>query len=314
MKFIFRAALCLLLSHVGAGAASAESAVSYPLSIEDDMGRVVSFPASPARVVSVGPSTTEMLFAIGVADRLVGIDRFSNYPPETEDVEKVGGLVDPSIERIVGLRPDVVFMRDLSVQHVERLDALGLRTVVVGSRDVAGVYGSLKLLGWIMDAREEAEAVAAVMRDRLARIARVVEDVPVESRPSVFYELGHEPLYTAGPGSFVHEAIALAGGVNAAADVPSAWSSFSVESLLSRDPDIILVTVEESLDAIREGRRAGWRALRAVKTGRVYLIDGDAMNRPGPRLADAVDSLARLLYPDLFPEEEDHHAGADARE
>jgi iron complex transport system substrate-binding protein len=313
VKFIASTVLCLLLAHVVAGAAAAE-AVSYPLSVEDDMGRVLSFPAAPTRIISVGPSTTEMLFAMGVEDRLVGIDRFSNYPPEAEDIEKVGGLVDPSIERIVGLRPDVVFMRDLSQQHVERLDALRIRTVVVGSEDVAGVYGALKLLGWILDARDEAEAVATVMRDRLARVAQVVADVPSEERPTVFYEVGHEPLYTAGPGSFVHEAITLAGGVNAAADVPSAWSSFSVESLLRRDPNIILVTLEESLEAALDGSRAGWRALSAVKTGRVYLIDGDAMNRPGPRLADAVDSVARLLYPDLFREDDDPHAGAGAGE
>lgn len=319
MKSVARRGPCLFLLHAvlvgvamlaGAAGAMSDKAVSYPLKIEDDLERVVSFPARPERVVSIGPSTTEMLYAIGVADRLVGVDRFSDFPAGASGIEKVGGIVDPSIERIMALKPDVVFLPGFASGPVDRLTALGLRAVVLGPQDIEQVYGSLRLLGWIMDAREEATEVVADMQAGIARVARVVADVPIEEQTVVFYELGHEPLYTAGPGSFVHEAIALAGGVNAAADVPTAWSSFSVESLLLRDPDAILVTVEESRDAIVEGRRARWRSLRAVREGRVHLIDGDAMNRPGPRLTDAVESLARLLYPDLFPEDDDQTGGA----
>jgi iron complex transport system substrate-binding protein len=298
------AVVCVLISLATAGGSIADG-VTYPLTVEDDVGRPVSIASRPVRVVSVGPSTTEALFAMGVGDRLVGIDRFSNYPPETADVEQVGGLVDPSIERIVSLRPDVVFMRDMAMQHVERLEALGLTVVVVGSEDIEGVFSSLKLFGWVLDARSEADDVAAALRARLADVATALDGLAPEDRITVFYELGHEPLYTAGPGSFVHEVITLAGGVNVAGDAHTAWTSYSVERLIQRDPEVVLVTVEESVDAIREGRRAQWRSLRAVTSGRVHLIDGDAMNRPGPRLADAVESVARLLYPDRFPEEDD---------
>jgi iron complex transport system substrate-binding protein len=319
MKFVVRAALCLFLSHVvshGAVAADAAAATqtTYPLKIEDDLDRVVSFPSRPERIVSVGPSTTEMLFAIGVADRIVGIDGYSDFPPETAEIAKIGGMVNPSIERIMELKPDVVFLPGFASGPVDRLTVLGLRVVVVGPQDIDQVYGTLKLLGWIMDAREEAAEAVAAMQAGIDRVTRVVGDLPDEERTVVFYELGHELLWTAGPGSFVHEAILLAGGLNAAADVPTAWSSFSVESLLLRDPDAILVTQEESYDAIVEGRRPQWRSLRAVQSKRVYLIDGDAMNRPGPRLQVAIESLARLLYPDLFPADaSDADADADTQ-
>ena len=297
------AALCLLLSPALAGETVAD-AVAYPLTVEDDIGRTVSIASRPTRVVAVGPSTTETLFAMAAEDLLVGVDRFSNYPPEAADIERVGGLVDPSIERIVALRPDVVFMRDLSMPHVARLEALGVPVVVVASEDIEGVFSSLKLFGWVLDARARAAEVAADLRARLATVAGALEGLTPEDRPTVFYELGHDPLYTAGPGSFVHEVLTLAGGVNVAADAHTAWTSYSVERLLQRDPEIVLVTVDESLDAIREGRRAQWRSLRAVGSGRLHLIDGDAMNRPGPGLADAVESVARLLHPDRFPEDD----------
>ena len=190
------------------------------------------------------------------------------------------------------------------MRRSERLESLGIVVVVVGSHDIAGLFSSVKLFGWVLDARAQAARVSASLRDKLAVVAAALEGLAPEDRLTVFYELGHDPLYTAGPGSFVHEVITLAGGVNVAADAHTAWTSYSVERLLQSDPDVVLVTVEESLDAIREGRRAQWRGLRAVATDRVYLIDGDAMNRPGPRLADAVESLARLLYPDRFPEED----------
>ena len=273
----------------------------------DSEGREVQLPATVARIVSLAPSATEILFAIGAGDRVVGTDDFSDYPPEAGDVEKLGALT-PDLERIVALEPDLLVgskITSANADLLEKLAAAGIPVWIVDSPDVRGVPDSIVKLG---EALGLGEAAAAVAEDLTARIAAVIEKVAqAETRPRVFHELDatdpNKP-FTVGPGNFVHDLITLAGGENVFADAPTDFPQVSFEEILARDPQIIILadapfgTTVESVKA-----RSGWEAIDAVVNDRIFPLtqeQADQISRPGPRIADGLEAIARYLHPDLF--------------
>jgi iron complex transport system substrate-binding protein len=276
---------------------------SLPTTFVDDMGRVVTIDEVPQRIVCFGPSITEIAFALGLGERVVGTDDYSDYPAEAQDLPKVGSAFTPSIESLVVLTPDLV----LTLEHEEfnsELDALGITYLILDPKDIDNIMTNIEMMGAVTDTVDEAEALVESLETRMRDIeAGVVNAIPV----SVFFIVdATDPTlpWTAGPGSFIDALITMAGGENVAHEAPYAWPQFSLEEVVSADPDVIIVqTMVGGVPTISiEELEAHpiWGEMSAVKQGKVYLINGDLVSRSGPRIVEGLEALAEALHPDLF--------------
>ncbi|MGD8238733.1 MAG: ABC transporter substrate-binding protein [Armatimonadota bacterium] len=289
---------CLLLLAVGCRRrppAPAPEGVATPaeVTLRDQVGRLVKLLRPPRRIVSLAPSTTETLFALGVGDRVVGVTTWCDYPPEAQELATVGDS-QLNVERIISLDPDlVVAVAHLQGGVIEALDRAGAPVLAIDTSAFDDLYAAIRLLGEATDAREQAETIVAEMQDARRRIREAA--VPEEHRPRVFIEIGDRPLRTAGPGTFVSQIVEDAGGRNIADDVRSDWGTFSYEAVIARDPDVIISTIPD--DARAAVHPEGWAAISAVRTGRVHVIDPDIVVRPGPRLKQGLEAVFEVLHP-----------------
>lgn len=271
---------------------------AYPLTITDGAGRQVTIAAEPRRVISVAPSNTELMFALGKGDLLVGRSDWDDYPPEAQEIESIGGFYSPDYEKIISLEPDLLLLTSGSVEAREKLENdYGLTTFVLNPSNFEELYEGILALGQVVNAQEAAEALVADMQREVEAIAGKV--ALAENRPVVFYQVWHDPITTAGPGSFIDDMIRIAGGTNAASFAGEPWPVISLEELVSADPDIIVTASEAAAREVRE--RPGWESIAAVKEGRVLgLPDENIVVRPGPRLIQGLQWFARNLHPELF--------------
>jgi iron complex transport system substrate-binding protein len=302
MKFKALVVFAVLLSLV-IGMAVGCSQGFEPGTYTDDMGRGVSIEEVPQRIVCFGPSITEIAFALGLGERVVGVDDFSDYPAEAQDLPKVGSAFAPSIESLVALEPDLV----LTLEHEEfnsELEALGITHLILDPKDIDNILTNIELVGAVTDTVDEAAALVESLEER---IADVQDRVAGGDLLSVFYIVdATDPTlpWTAGPGSFIDALITMAGGENVAHDAPYAWPQFSIEEVVSADPDVIIVqTMLGGIPTITiEDLQAHpiWGEMSAVKQGRVYLVDGDLVSRSGPRIVDGLEALAEAIHPELF--------------
>jgi iron complex transport system substrate-binding protein len=278
---------------------------SEPIVVTDALSRSITLEAPAGKVVSLAPSNTEILFALGADSHVVGIDEFSNYPVEATSLPSVGGSwTNYNYEFIVSLQPDLVLAAEINTpEHVQALEDLGLTVFMVPNpTDLEGVYQTLILVGQLTGHEAQAISITETLRDRAQAIVSKTQSI--EERPNVFYELDStnpSAPYTAGPGTFIDLLIDLAGGKNAAGSMSTPWAQISIEELLIINPDIIVlgdaaygVTPEDV------ALRTGWDAIEAVKNGQVYPFDDDLASRPGPRLIDGLEEMARLFHPEIF--------------
>jgi len=274
----------------------------YPITLVDDDGNSVTIDEKPQRVLSLAPSNTEIICALGATDLLVGVDDFSDWPAEIGDLPRVGGPANLNYEMIADLDPDVVFLIAEGSGTRETLISMGLPVVVLQPRDMQGIYADIALAGKVLDRREAADQVISSMKEAVSEVASALESVRPEDKPRVFFEIWPEPLMTAGPGSFIDALIDLAGGVNIAHDATEAWVTFSRETLVERDPQVIITTFEDSVKELREGTRPGWENIAACREGRIYHVDLNIVSHPSPRLVRGLVEIARVLHPDRFPQ------------
>jgi iron complex transport system substrate-binding protein len=285
----------LLAAAIPAGAAT--------LTLLDDVGRSVIMNGPPKRIVALAPSNTEILFALGAEDRIVAVDQWSDHPPAAKTKPRISPF-SPSLEQIVKLRPDLILAAHGSAEPVLPLDRQGVKVLVLAPRTLEDVYRNILLIGRIVEAEGRAKRLVDAMRRRVAAVLAKVRGAP---RPKVFVELdASDPIrpFTAGPGSFVDLLVQLAGGVNIAASSRTAWPQFSLEELLRADPDMIiladeLVTVNPQTPQT-VARRPGWSLLRAVDRGAMYSINAELISRPGPRIVEGLELMAKRLHPDRF--------------
>ncbi len=282
-------------------AAAAETAIT----LTDSLDRAVMLDAPATRIVSLAPSNTEVLYAIGAGDAVIGRDEFSNYPEEAADLPSVGGSMGSySLEEIVKLEPDLVLAAEINTaEQVKSMEDLGLTVYYLGNpTDLAGMYANLRIVAELTGKTAETETLIAGLQERVQAVVDAVADV--ETHPSVFYELdGTDPAapWTSGPDTFIDTLIQMAGGVNAAAELDPGWAQFSQEALLVANPDIILLadaaygTTPEMVSA-----RAGWNAITAVKNSAIYAFNDDLVSRPGPRQVAALEELAKIIHPEAF--------------
>lgn len=276
---------------------------AFPVTVTDDAGRSVAIKAEPQRIISLAPSNTEILFALGLGQRLVGVDDFSDYPPEAKAIEKVAGM-EPNKEKIVSLNPDLIVAVGGSPAQLEKataLEKLGLTVIVLNPPDIEGVIRNIELVGQATGRSQAAGQMAADLRARVRAVADKTANAP---KLQVFFELdATDPSkpFAPGPGSFIDGMITLAGGANVAAKAALQWVQLSAEEIIAQNPDVIVLSdadfgiTPESVKA-----RPGWNVIAAVKNGAVYPISANLVSRPGPRVVDGLEQLAKLIHPELF--------------
>ncbi len=277
----------------------------YPLTQTDALNRDVTINAKPKRIVSLAPSVTEILFAIGAGPQVVGRTEFCNYPPEATSLPTIGGFSAKSIsvEAILDLQPDLVIAGSKRQKDViGALEGAGITVFALAPNSLAEIESGILTLGEITGNAEEAETVVADMQHRVLAITQKIGSIPPAKRLRVFYEVFDEPLTTTTDTTFIGELITLAGGVNIFAELPEAYPNVSVEQIAELDPQIIIgpSSHADKLTAELIAARPGWKTLTAVKNEAVYIVDGDAISRAGPRVVDALEALVEVLYPDLF--------------
>jgi iron complex transport system substrate-binding protein len=273
---------------------------NFPVTVKDDVGRKITVSKEPQRIISTAPSVTEILFALGLNEKIVGVTTLCNYPEEAKTKEKIGTFQSPNIEKILSLKPDIVIATGgVQRQTVEKLEQLGIPVFVSYPRTMEEVIRSIYTIGRITGAEESAKKLAFDLKLRVAKVTSKVSKARV--KPKVFFELWNEPLMSAGPGSFIDDIIRKAGGINIAGSSKSAYPIFSLEQLVKEDPDVI-IGAESSMGAnpLDVSKRPGWDTLKAVKNKKVFTINDDIVFRAGPRLVLALEIIARYLHPELF--------------
>ncbi len=263
----------------------------------DDTGRRVYLAKAPSRIISLAPSVTEMLFAIGAGTQVVVVTQFCDFPAEATQKAKVG-YANPNLESLVALEPDLIVAPQefLKPDLIGKLEQLKIPVFILADRTVEDVFAHIQTLGRMLDRSTEATALGMDLRQHIARVkARTQSAAPVR----VLYVLNSEPLITVGPGSFIDQLIGLAGGVNVAAKSATAYPRLSMEVVLQENPDILIFPTGEA-EGISESEQQAWRkwsTLAAVKRNNLRQIPADLLNRPGPRIGIALELLADLLHP-----------------
>lgn len=294
---IFSALLVLLLL-VGC---SKQPAVknSQNRQIVDEAGNSISVPARIERVVSLAPNLTEIVFAIGAGDRLVGNTTYCDFPAEARRVEKVGDTRNPNIERILALRPQVVLISTASQLEAftSQLAQHQIAIYVTDPRDLEGVFRSIKGIGDLLDKSPQTDQLLQSLRARTTAVSSAVS----RARPiKVFYQLSAEPLYTAGRDAFVTDIIHRAGGASVTADVPGAWPRYTAESALAAEPEAIILPTGGSMGAVNATIAPALEKSPAARNGKILKINDDFLTRPGPRAVNGLEEMARALHPEAF--------------
>ena len=272
------------------------------VSVVDDAGRTVEVVRNPQRLVSLAPSNTEILFALGLGDKVVGVTDFCDYPEEAKAIEQVGTYFEPNIEIIFSLSPDLVLAITSLPEVIAKLEELGVPTLILDPSDLEGILADIQLVGQATGAEREAEALVTELRERIAVVTEKAGEA--KERVRVFCEIdATDPSkpWASGPGSFMDAMIRLSGGTNVAADADSPWPQLSAEEIIAKDPEIIILADSKygvTAESVRE--RPGWDVITAVKEGAIYDIDDDLIKRPAPRIVDGLETVAKIIHPELF--------------
>lgn len=279
--------------------------VAPTIEVPDGMGGTLTLEAPAQKIISLAPSNTELLFAVGAGSQVIAREEFSNYPKEAQALPSVGGSMGKyDTEKMVSLQPDLVLASPLTApETLQALKDLGFTLVVVPNPiTLEDMYANIELVGKITGHENEAQELVASLKDRQQKILAVV--AKASSKPKVFYELdaSQDPAkpWTSGPGTFIDQLITLAGGVNVGASLQGEWAQISLEELLVQNPDVILLgDANWGVTPESVAQRTGWEKLDAVKNGKVFPINDDLISRPGPRQIDGLAELVRLLHPEL---------------
>jgi iron complex transport system substrate-binding protein len=265
----------------------------------DMVGREVELDEPPRRIISLAPSLTEILYALGAGDAVVGVTDYATYPPEVEIKPSVGGGINPNLEVIVALKPDLIFVSADANRWdtITQLEQLQIPVFGIKPVGIEGVFASIDKVGQVLGGKREAEELVAGMRRRMAIVSEKVKGL---ARPKVLYVIWIDPLIVAGGGTVINGLIDVAGGTNVVR-IPG-FSRYSLEQVLVHEPDVIVLALDGGVPEDREvlRRLPGWREMRAVREGGVRVIDANLINRPGPRIVEAAEFLAGLLHPGVF--------------
>jgi len=285
--------------------AATQSPAVEEIKFTDALGDEIVLTETPQRIVSLAPSITEILFEIGAGGQVVGRTDYCDYPEEVNDLPSIGGFSAESIslETIISLEPDLVIGGSVyQAEVIKSLTDSGIPAFVSQPANLAEIKDSLGLIGKITGHADEAQASADEMQARIDAVTQAVAGIPADQRPTVFYEVWHEPLMSANDKTVVGELIDLAGGVNIFADLPDEYPTVSVEQIVEVDPQFIIGPSSHGDQMTAEviGKREGWGNLSAVKNNAIYIVDANIVSHASPRIVIALEDFAKILHPDLF--------------
>ena len=274
-------------------------ASSDVITLTDKSGEEVTIEEEPERIVTVIPSATETVFAVGGGDKVVGVDEWSNYPEEVTEIEKIGDM-NLNIEKIVELEPDLVIADLNNGDSVQALRDAGLKVVVLGAQNLEETYEDLRLTGEALGTEEEAEQVIEDMQTKINEIEELTSDLSEDEKKTVWFEIDQE-LYTAAEGTFMDELLDIAGGKNIM-EGEEGWPQVSEEVVIEANPDVIITTYGYYMEDVEEQvmARDSWAGVTAVQNEAVLNSENDILSRPGPRLAEGLEQMVTILYPDLM--------------
>jgi len=277
------------------------SDTSAKFTIVDDLGRVVSLNGFPQRIISVAPTPTEVVFAVGAEDLLVGIDTYSDYPNATANVTKIGDSSNLNVEKIISLEPDLIISSDLIPQaQLDFLATHGIPYLILTAKNISGVYKDIRLIGQITNHSSDANALVSSLQIRV----KAITDKTLASNvthPKTLLE--YYPIWTYGQGSFGDDLIRLAGGTNIAGNMSGEYVSVDPSFVISKNPDVIIYTVGSMTITTKSDitGRPGWQTISAVVNDKIFEVNDDLITLYGPRIVDGLEDLAALLHPELFP-------------
>ncbi len=292
---------CKAPAGAGSGGAQRQGATAagspeFPVTVTDDASRTVTIQAEPKRIVSLAPANTEIVFALGRGERLVGVTTWDTYPAEVKSIAKVGDFTNPNMEAIAGAKPDLVLVTGgIQAAVISQLEKIGATVLVIDPQTLDRVLERIRTVGHAVGAPDEAETVISKMEDDLARIRTKVMGLP---KVTAFVEVGWNPLFTCGPGTLMDDMLTAAGGRNVVKQ--GGWVGYSAEQLVKDDPAVYLGTKSSIGDPEALEGRPGYGSLRAIRRGSIYPLDDDQVSRPGPRVVEGVRQMAIALHPDAF--------------
>lgn len=276
----------------------------YPMEIEDNFGNKETIEEEPMKIVSLAPHNTEILFSLGLGDKVVGVTSYCDYPEEATTKDIIGGFKEFNLEKIIELEPDLVLAYGSGDEEENKvLREAGIKVLGFMPETIDEVIGDMKTIGKITGSGTEAEKVTLAMESKKNEI---LDKIKGQEKVKVFYEIWHEPLQAAGKGSFMGELLELIGVENIAADENEgqAYPIFDLEQLIERDPEVYITSAdipEKTIESIKA--RPGYEEITAVKDDRVYMFednDANILSRPGPRIVEALEIIAKTIYPKIF--------------
>lgn len=282
--------------------ASTASVGAGELTATDDLDQAVVLASAPQRIVSLAPSNTEILYAMGLGDRVVGVTTYCNFPAAAAEITPVAGYSDLSLETVLTVRPDlVVAARGNDIEGLQSLRQLGIPVFALDVQSIDQLLSAIARLGVLTGADSAATALRSDLQQRVDAVARRVAEAG--RRPRVMWGSLQEPIYTAGAHTIIDDVLSRAGGDNLGRRVDLPWPQVSLETVLDWQPEVIITTymsggagsIGAAIEQLQE--LSGWRELPAVKTARVHYVEADWLNRPGPRIVDALEQVAELIHP-----------------
>lgn len=269
------------------------AAARYPMTIRDGRGKTITITKEPMRIISLTPNNTEILFAIGAGSKIVGVNSWSDYPAAAKKKTSVGDRTI-NVEKVISLRPDLVIAHSLlNGEAVRSLEAYKMKVFVIDPKTIKQLAADIRTTGKLVNCEPKANNIADKLMNVRADIVR--RSKGFKSRPKVLFTVQSDPLWAAGPKTFVDEMITIAGGRNLASDIKPGFSQFSTEMAVRRNPDIIINTFKGDKHLFTGGQ---WGVTNAAKKNRVYEINPDITVRPGPRLIDGMKKIAQMVHPD----------------
>ncbi len=280
-----------------------EEPVLDPITVTDSAGREITIEEAPEKIVSGAPANTEILYALGLGDQIVGVTDWCNYPLEAMDKPTVGGFSDINLEKVVELDPHIVFGA-IGVQGplIQSFEDAGIVFVAIEPETLDELIDSIELIGAIAGKEQEAQELISDMESRIDAVKEKVVDIPEDERPGVLYEVWNDPVMTIGPNTYISDMIEIAGGRNIFSDAQDNWPVVDIESILARDPQVIISSMHHHRSGPDEFYQMNtWSEISAIRNKRVYVVsDGDVFARVGPRIIDGLEEFARYIHPDLF--------------
>lgn len=271
--------------------------------LTDEIGRKVKIPNAPKRIISLAPSVTEILFALGLQEEIAGVTDFCDYPEAALNKPKIGGFINPSIEKIVSLKPDLIIgtREGNRMETIHRLSGLGFSVFLIDSKSFDGVIRTIGNIGEIVGRQNESRRIT---RDMMARKEYVLAHTRSLPKPKVFFQVGYAPIITVGRGTTADDLIRLAGGKSISEHESLNYPIYSIETILSKAPVIIIMSsMGSKIDCLNLVKTwQNWKSIPAVKMNAIYVIDSNLVDRPTPRIVKGLETLVRIIHPEILGE------------